>query len=362
MAVYFVARCCYNVPGERYVRRFEHDTVLDWARSIWKPISEQKAAYRHAGELLGGPYLDMLAQMFVAIAAEDLPPPESMEEVRDALSHVYAEEEDVGPHHVQILADSGTYQTAVHLFDDHFRSTAPGWTDFLLLDSWELPGSWSEAAVPPLPGSSRVAHRGDGEGCVYAVDLVRHCRYHLEDLCGGPQVEGVRLSDLCRYVLAHPDEDELHGGLWPLRRSLQEMLAAPEGEDAGFLAEIRDNPGDTLHWAVFSDWLEERGKPPAGLYLLDAALRTDTFAEARDSRDPALDRIKVSPHMAQACKHEGWSPEDRSRGIPRRDFYAQWIFFDDRWVAASPTLAAGLLRFAARWDVLSPEGKEDGEG
>jgi uncharacterized protein (TIGR02996 family) len=196
---------------------------------------------------------------------------------------------------------------------------------------------------------------------VYALDLVRDCRYHLEDLGGGFQVEGVRVPDLCRYVLTHPGEDDLYGGLWWLRCALQEMLAGPGGEDVGFLAEIRDNPSDRLHWDVYSDWLQERGQPPAGLYLLDAALRTSTFGKAGKTRNRALDKVKVTPHMAQACKHEERGTDRSPVGRSARDSYTQWIYFDDRWAAANPTIASGLLCFAARWDVLSAEADEGEE-
>jgi uncharacterized protein (TIGR02996 family) len=196
---------------------------------------------------------------------------------------------------------------------------------------------------------------------VYALELMRDCRYHLEDLGGGFQMDGVRVADLCRYVLTHPGEDDLSGGLWLLCCALKEMLAAPGGEDAGFLAAIRDNPGDGLHWGVYSDWLLERGQPPAGLYLLEAALRTDKFGETGKTRKPALDRVKVTPHMAQACKHEERGMDRSPLGRSARDSYTQWIYFDDRWAAANPTIASGLLRFAARWDVLSPEGGDGDE-
>jgi hypothetical protein len=105
----------------------------------------------------------------------------------------------------------------------------------------------------------------------------------------------------------------------------------------------------------------ERGQPPAGLYLLESALRAPrtSWGGATDNRDPALDLVKVTPHLAQVCKHEGhWTCE---RSPMWRDSYTQWIYFDDRWVAANPTLAAGLLRFAERWDVLSTESEEDDE-
>ena len=43
-----------------------------------------------------------------------------------------------------------------------------------------------------------------------------------------------------------------------------------------------------------------------------------------------------------------------------RDLYHQWVFFDDLWAGAHPELANSVLRFAARWDVLSP-GRERAE-
>src|SRR6516225_7022271 len=95
-----------------------------------------------------------------------------------------------------------------------------------------------------------------------------------------------------------------------------------------------------LHWAVYSDLLQERGRPIAGLYLLEAALRAEKFAG-------------VTPHMAQACKHEGRWPETPFLWFAPHDSYTQWVYFDDHWAAANPTLAAGILQFAARWDVLS---------
>ena len=36
MPVYFVYRCHEGAPSEKYVRRFEYDTVLDWAKAVWK--------------------------------------------------------------------------------------------------------------------------------------------------------------------------------------------------------------------------------------------------------------------------------------------------------------------------------------
>jgi uncharacterized protein (TIGR02996 family) len=359
MAVYFVYRCYYNAPGERHVRRFEFDNVVEWVRSIWRPIPETETAYQCAQDLLGGLDGWMFGQIFLAIAEEGLPPPENMDQVMKGFWHLYIEQEDHGPHHLQILTEDDDNQVAIYLFDDHFLATAPGRTDFLLLDSWELPSTWSDAGPPCLPGSPRrIKHPGEGEGAVYTLSLLTESKYNLEDLCGGSRVEGARVPDLCRYVLTHPDEKELDYGLRLIRCTLQEILAAPAGEDAGFLAAIRDNPRERVHWDVYSDWLQDHDQLPAGLYLLEAALRTEKFGGVREDRNPALDRIKVSPHLAQACKHEGQTL--RSTPPTVRDFFQQWIYFDDLWAAANPTLATGLLQFAARWDVLSTGPKEEG--
>ena len=40
MAVYFVYRSHYQNPGGKHVKTFAADTVLDWFRSVWKPIPE----------------------------------------------------------------------------------------------------------------------------------------------------------------------------------------------------------------------------------------------------------------------------------------------------------------------------------
>jgi uncharacterized protein (TIGR02996 family) len=347
MAVHFVYRCYYNAPSERHIRRFEFDTVLDWFRSIWKPIPDEKKARQHAEELLGGVAGSMFAHLFVAIAEQELPRPENTDEILEGFQDVYIEEEDHGPHHLEMLTEDGN-QTAVHLLDDHFRGLHPGLTDFLLLDGWEL------------PGDVRPSHPVRDRGTLHALSLFTECKYNLEDLDGPSQVAGVRVPELCRHVLTQPNEKALEYGLRSLRRSLRKLLAAPGGEDAGFRAAIRDHPDEEVHWAVYSDWLQDRGQPPAGLYLLEAALRAAKVGGARKNRDPARDLVKVTPHMAQVCKHEGsWTPSFPGAGF--RESYTQWIFFDDCWAAAHPTLADGILRFASRWDVLSSEAEEEDE-
>jgi uncharacterized protein (TIGR02996 family) len=147
--------------------------------------------------------------------------------------------------------------------------------------------------------------------------------------------------------------DDLDFGLRELRDNLRALLRKRKGAETGFRTAIRKNPGDSTNWAAYSDWLVEHDLPPAGLHLLDQALRAKEFGDARDNRKPKLDCVKVTEHAAQASKHEGRWPDEPFMWFTPNDTFAQFIFFDDRWAAAHPTLATGILTFASRWDVLT---------
>src|SRR5262249_12844535 len=152
---------------------------------------------------------------------------------------------------------------------------------------------------------------------------------NLSDIGWQPCIRGLRLPDLCRFLLIQPDDPEIpSAALVSVLEGLRSLLAHPVGEDAGFLSAIRDDPGEMAHWHAYSDWLMERGRPVAGLHLLELALRLETPSWWREHRDPARDLVKVGKHAAQACKHQGLSPETHT--------YEQWIFVDDRWLAAHP--------------------------
>src|SRR5262249_15779674 len=148
----------------------------------------------------------------------------------------------------------------------------------------------------------------------------------LEDLSDAYRLAGLRLSDLARYLLLHPDPDDLVYPLNSVRDGLLEVLAKPEGEDAGFLVAIRDHPDDRTSWGAYSDWLQDRDRPAAGLHLLDRALRSEEGPGGK-SRKPGLDLVKVTPHMAQACKHEGRYPDGPGDELTVDDWFDQYVFF-----------------------------------
>ncbi len=219
---------------------------------------------------------------------------------------------------------------------------------------WELPAGESDAPAPKLPKTGRIEFGGNGEGTLYFADTYVDCKYNLEDLCDAFHIRGLRVPDLARYLLRHPEDDEIDNfALAKVRAGLVEVLAHPTGEDAGFLTAIRNQPDEDTHWAVYSDWLQDRDRPVAGVHLLDLALCAEAFALGGENRRPKLDLVKATAHLAQACKHDGRYPDAPGDELTAADRFEQFTFFDDRWAAAHPTLAAGVLTFASRWDVLT---------
>lgn len=354
MAVYFVYRCHYGAPSEKHVRRFEYDTVLEWAQAVFRQLPNDEA-YEYAEKLLGG--LDVYSFGSMFRTDEDHPVrecPRTMEEVSAWFSDMYDQGQENGPHHIQLLTDDER-EMAVYVFDDHYREANPGKADFLLLDGWELPAGESDAPTPELPETSQYEEIGDGDedAAVYVISLFCEDSCNLSDLSPPGRIDCVRVPDLARYLLLHPDEDALGYGLSEARDQLLLLTMEPTGEDAGFLDAIYTEPRELTHWAAYSDWLAERDLPPAGIHLLDRAFRDKRFSGGRKNRNPELDLAKATSHMAQVCKHQGRWPDEPFLWFSPRDTFVQFIFFDDRWAAAHPALAAGLITFASRWDVLS---------
>jgi uncharacterized protein (TIGR02996 family) len=351
MAVYCVYRCHYGAPSEKHVRRFEYDSVLEWAQAVFRQFPEREEADDYASELLGGLHVYSIGSIFTADDDEgERKPPKTMRDVHEWFGDMYVNEQKNGPHSIQILTDDDELEMAVYVFDGHYRKANPGKADFLLLDGWELPDGDAEGTWKPPPTARIRDLNGKpkpGEPVTYAAFLAHYDSWNLEGLGGGERVAGVRLPDLARFLLTEQAKGEVAGAWEALWDGLHKHLRARKGDDVGFRAAIRKHPDDMTSWGAYADWLQERGEPPPGIRLLRGAMQC---AEVRDgsirhSRKPSQDRVRVTPHMAQAVFHTArWG---------RDDLYHQWIFFDDRWAAAHPTLAAGVLTFASRWDVLS---------
>jgi uncharacterized protein (TIGR02996 family) len=250
-----------------------------------------------------------------------------------------------GPHHVQVYTDDDDLEMVIYIFDDHYIAAHPGRAAFLLHDGWQLPDGAGQGGFRTREPTRLLSRDRQGTGTTYLAILAFYASDHIENLSGADRIEGVRLPDLARHLL----EVDVEGDEWPrempaLRR---ELLRVPKSaaQERGFLAKIKERPADEVTWGAFSDWLRDRGSLPAGPYLMERAFRAAPPGLTLANRRKREDLVHVGEHLAQACKHV-------RTGSRRVKEYHQWIFFDDVWASAHTELANGLLRFAARWDVL----------
>jgi uncharacterized protein (TIGR02996 family) len=382
--VYFVYRSHYDSPSGKRLARFEDDTLLGWFRSHWPTIAKGDV-----GDLLGfGVY------GFGSLFGYDIevipPPPATDEELANYVQgNLYSEGPILtSPHLITVQTDDDELEVAYYIFDGHYLEEYGDRASFLLHEGWQLPGGSADGPFEPTEPAWADVPTGQGEGDLYWACEAFQDSSNFENMGPATRIKGVHVADLARY-LARNEPSDMWSDYWLLLRTqLFAEGATSEPLEASFREALLDDPDDEATWAAYSDWLQERDLPPAGLIILERALhgvahypladldgtgcwnvvRTGTVRQARAaleaafqaytphrhrSHDPAKSCIHVEEHLAQLCVHVArWD---------RTDLYQQWIFFDDRWGAAHPDLANSILRFTRCWDMLSPDGPSDEE-
>jgi uncharacterized protein (TIGR02996 family) len=384
MPVYLVYRSPYESPSGKRLARFEDDSVLDWFRHHWTQI-----ARGDVGDLLGfGVY--GFGSLFGSDVEEIPPPPETDEQLATyVLENLYSEGPILtGPHLITVQTDDDELMVAYYIFDGHYLAEYASRAAFLLREGWRLPGGSAEGPFDPTEPTNPEPLTGKGEGTIYWTCEAWQDSCNLLDMGPAVRLEGVRVPDLARYLARHKPS-EMWSGYWLLLRTqLLADGATTVPLEKHFRETLLDDPDDDATWAAYSDWLQERGLPPAGLLVLERALRAlaryplaalpdsawevvrqGTVREARAAleaafaahrpgrtpdHDPSKSLIHVEEHLAQLCVHVAhWEYHG--------DLYQQWIFFDDRWAAAHPDLASSILRYDRCWDMLSPDGPHDND-
>ncbi|MCI0463054.1 MAG: TIGR02996 domain-containing protein [Gemmataceae bacterium] len=378
MAVYFVYRSHYEGPSLKHLKRFSDATVLDWFRNRWKGIADLQGADQWVEQEMGCPVYGF-AFLFHAIAEHGLPVPKTSRQLQEILArhsdHLYLL---FTPHAIQVMTDDNEVEMAYYFFDDHFLARHSDRAAFLLNEGWRLPGGQKDGPFRADTATNPLRPRGRWTGTTYCVFLAYFDYGNLTNIEGAWRLNGVRLPQLCLYLAESAPTEAWPPELRLLRSQLFVVPVKVTRQERAFLATLRENPSDDATWQVYSDWLEERGQPRAPSRLLQSALqgvtryRVDTMRDFLDLEDlglsdipaarqefevlvkqvsensshrPALSVSEVEDHVAQVGLHTarwGW-----------KNLYHHWIFFDDLWAAAHPELARAILRYAARWDVLS---------
>ncbi len=408
MAVFFVFRSHYDEPSGKLLRRFEDATVLDWFRNHWGLVDEDYVAHERTGDLLGYP-VDVFSDFFQTIFEQDLPAPETDEQLEQCLrDHVDPETPlRFGPHHLTILSmDECDMEVCSYLFDDVYLAQHADRAAYLLHKSWKLPGrgnrrrkhpSAEVGGFEPDEPIEALEPAGPGSGTTFGVVLYYDYENNgpLSELWGPIRIDGVRLPDLASYLSpAAPPRFEDYF-LLLLRSQLFAEPFTTNPLEEGFRQDLLGLAADAgwqrraeAAWPAYCDWLQEQQERPVGLLFLEQALKaltqfpvahlpsetlrmvrlgpigsirqwlTDALEKAPPDEDqfplPNKCRVHVEEHLAQLCLNtEHW------RTFRRAELYHQWIFFDDVWAAAHPILANAILRYASCWDVLSPDGPHD---
>jgi uncharacterized protein (TIGR02996 family) len=192
--------------------------------------------------------------------------------------------------------------------------------------------------------------RGHGAGRAYSFANVRDDSLRYTDLSARDVdlLAGLRLPELCRCLMSEPAagiEDWAYC-LNDVRQALLTADLTQDEQESAFLGALREEPADEVSWRAYADWLMERGEPSPGVRLLRLALAGLRFDHGSD---PTRNVVHVGEHVAQCRLHDGGQT------------WLEWFVFDDVWGGAHPILADAAIRYASRWDVLSPdnEGPQD---
>jgi hypothetical protein len=330
MSVWFAYRCPYLGPTEKHVRRFDDATVLDWFRRIWRPIPDWKEAEAYGVELLGCRVYS-LATLFHDIAEYAEDPPRTMGELAGAVeSYTYNNHVLHGPHCLQVYTDDDDIDMAWFFLDDQYLAEHEQNAAFLLREDWQLPEGAGAGGFVPSENLRPAVPAGSHVGTTYVLRFSSDPD-HLESPAEVLVLDGLRLPQLTRHLFraeAAWGEDYCYT-LGRISERVEWMLAGDEPQEASFLAALEADPRDDAVWHIYSDWREEMGLRSPDLDLLER-----TLPRLYPQEQNLL--LHIGNHTAECLVND-----------------EQWYFFDDVWASAQPVLANSLLRYAARWDVLT---------
>src|SRR5438045_3071955 len=127
MTVYFVYRCHYMGPTEKYLKRFdEDDSVLDWVRNRWGRLygTDDKVVARKVEREIGRnvySLFDIFWDNPEYPDSADRGPPRNARQLRDLFTKTYHNLIVCQSEHcVQVLTDDDELDMAYYFFDDHF--------------------------------------------------------------------------------------------------------------------------------------------------------------------------------------------------------------------------------------------------
>ncbi|MGC5287637.1 hypothetical protein [Micromonospora sp. DT231] len=327
--MYFVCRWREESPFSKRVVALPDATILDWFRRGWGRANPQGWIESELGDDVYG-----LDSIFEEAGERHLPPPETLDELRELLrEHLYVEGDDDGTfirldeRALRVRTDDDEVDLAYYFVEED-AAASPDRLAFLLHDTWPLP---ADAAAPGAVFDRGVPVRTvgiapPGPEAVFSVRLGwgSHDADRTLDLAGAIAFPGLTLPDLAARLRA---VDAPGARRWPHDAQLLRALVAPDETDAGAALE---------RYARLPGY----DPSPAGSELAAAHHTVHLEVLGLLAPQPSVGSlVRSDPHIAQVARYID-------------DFFGfdQWFLFDTRWAAAHPALARSLLRYAAHWD------------
>ncbi len=354
--IWFVYRSHAEGPLSKRVRRLPATSVLTWFQAQIEEARISAAPANVADAALGGPVYGFGA-LFAAAHEKSLHTPKTSTALRKVLAeHLHVEGEDhiqLDNHTLRVLTDDDEVALAYVFFDDEAAKRSPDRTAWLLHEEPSLPEGDADGAFSPPVEVPALLPGGGGEGATYAALFTF---YDSDSLPGTVAVfPGVRLPGLAAHLrdvlpdTKSPSAEWL--ATWPVEiRLLRAMLDAGDTTLAPALHRASAYPLG----AIAGHDAGKHSHPGLGTGELSTA-RAQFLAAAEGvahGGDPSKSIVHEGAHAALLAAH----------GSTALGFQ-QWLFFDDRWAAAHPDLAASILRYGRQWDPFAvTKGPKEAKG
>jgi|GEM_PF-3438400 len=289
MSLTFVYRSPYHNLTGRYIKKFPHDSILDWFQEHWDRRQSQDAPW--LSEILFGQKVYGFGALFDSIEEYNIAMPQTNEELGLILEkHIYAEfgPASFDPNWLHVATNDDEWDLRYNLLDDRLIQEKPELFTFLTHE-----GS--------LPEDVREV---DSEPCTYLFvhSPIMGCDSQIWDRV---VAKGARLDDVEAIIEAYTGEEPEHRECWEAEE-VRELLI--------------DKKTDGLTW---SELLKQIGEIDYG------RKHPENNSE-----------VICSNHICQ-LHHHAWD-----YGPNERPTFFQVIVFDDIWAASHSCMLESLRAYA----------------
>lgn len=357
MAVYLVYRTPYNQPNNKYLKKFEEDTVLAWFQNLWNYYDQDfyqflDNVYEYIGiDIYGfwGPFRKYDEKGFDEKISHKHPP-QDFKQIEEYLRRGYCNQVVLEENnYVQVFTDDDEMELAYYIFDDSYIEQNPIKTEYLIREAYEL---------PTVHARDSTFHKFEH----YTKELELHPNSHQTMCCFFENVSGDNISyknHLLIKGLRLPELfDYLYNNYHP-ELILFRIFAHESWEQTlKRLADFKHHAcfqGQDFYDAFSYPDIEKMKVEETYTYFLKAV---ETFKQKigperlGDFTASGNSRVQISPHLIQLSLNTDSWDEVPIVGSKPAHLFSHFIFFDDLWASKNETLAKSIMNYARGWDVL----------